>query len=250
VGSSQNDQVGDFALHGLQNGNYVVASTLWDGAAADVGAVTWCNGMIGCTGTISASNSIVGSTAGDRVGNDDPDLVGLGNVDLLEMPNGDYFFGAGKWDNGGIVDAGAVIYASRTGGTVGTLNSSIAVLGTAANRGPWLYVAQTQYGQNLIVGREGSNRFTIFTPDISGVDVSGRVLQSGGRAVRSAIVRLYEGPNVVQTVTTDAHGRYRFQSIEPGHSYTITASQRRFTFAPVTITPSGNLTDVNITASP
>jgi hypothetical protein len=33
----------------------------------DAGAATWGNGMTGITGTVSSSNSLVGSTAGDRV---------------------------------------------------------------------------------------------------------------------------------------------------------------------------------------
>ena len=53
----------------LSNGNYVVRSPDWDnGAAADAGAVTWGSGTTGITGTVSAANSLVGSTAGDQVG--------------------------------------------------------------------------------------------------------------------------------------------------------------------------------------
>ena len=55
----------------LSNGNYVVRSPYWDnGAATDAGAVTWGNGTSGVTGVVSAANSLVGSTAGDRVGYD------------------------------------------------------------------------------------------------------------------------------------------------------------------------------------
>ena len=250
VGSTSGDQVGSGRFVELTNGNYVVTSPLWDGIAVDTGAATWCRGTTSCTGAVSASNSIVGSTAGDKVGQEDPDNVGIGNANLAALPNGDYYFGSGKWDNGGIVDAGAVTYGNGITGTVGTINSQNSVLGTAANRGPWLAAAYSTFLQKLIVGRDGSNLFTIYTPDASSVDVSGRILTSGGRGVRGAVVRLNDGPTVVRTVTTDAYGKYRFLSIAPGHSYTITATQRRFTFAPRPVNPSGNLTDIDITASP
>ena len=55
----------------LNNGNYVVASPSWDDPLTgntDAGAVTWCNGSIGTSGTISAINSLIGSSVDDRVG--------------------------------------------------------------------------------------------------------------------------------------------------------------------------------------
>ena len=53
----------------LTNGNYVVCSSYWDnGAATDAGAVTWGSGTAGVSGVVSSANSLVGSTANDRVG--------------------------------------------------------------------------------------------------------------------------------------------------------------------------------------
>ena len=53
----------------LTNGNYVVVSSNWDnGAVTNAGAVTWCDGVTGRTGEVSASNSLIGSTKEDRVG--------------------------------------------------------------------------------------------------------------------------------------------------------------------------------------
>src|SRR5205085_6514989 len=48
----------------LADGNFVVSSARWHGGA---GAVTWGSGTTGVSGTVSAANSLVGST---------PDLVG------------------------------------------------------------------------------------------------------------------------------------------------------------------------------
>ena len=53
----------------LDNGNFVVDSPDWgNGTATNVGAVTWASGIVGVSGVVSASNSLIGSTADDRVG--------------------------------------------------------------------------------------------------------------------------------------------------------------------------------------
>ncbi|MFN2109874.1 MAG: hypothetical protein ACK2UI_09445, partial [Anaerolineae bacterium] len=65
TGSTDNDQVGSGGVVVLNNGNFVVISPQWQ----DVGAVTWGSGTSGVTGsTVSSSNSLVGSTYGDQVG--------------------------------------------------------------------------------------------------------------------------------------------------------------------------------------
>jgi hypothetical protein len=64
IGPSVSDQVGSSGVTALTNGNYVVCSPLWDGAVANAGAATWANGATGLTGTVSAANSLIGSSAG------------------------------------------------------------------------------------------------------------------------------------------------------------------------------------------
>ena len=69
VGSKAFDQIGNGNITRLSNGNYVVRSANWDNSAiVDAGAVTFCNGTTGCTGPITPSNSLVGSSASDNVG--------------------------------------------------------------------------------------------------------------------------------------------------------------------------------------
>ncbi len=48
----------------LTNGNYVVVFEGWNG---NLGAVTWFDGTKTTTGTVSSSNSLVGSENGDLV---------------------------------------------------------------------------------------------------------------------------------------------------------------------------------------
>jgi hypothetical protein len=65
IGSTAGDQVGSGVIWTLDTGDYVVGSPAWNnGAAAGAGAVTWCDGMQGCAGPVSASNSVLGTAAG------------------------------------------------------------------------------------------------------------------------------------------------------------------------------------------
>src|SRR5262249_51772117 len=69
TGSNTNDHVGDGGVVSVGNGNLVVLSSHWENfAAANAGAATWVNGSAGLSGAVSASNSLVGTTAADRVG--------------------------------------------------------------------------------------------------------------------------------------------------------------------------------------
>src|SRR5439155_550279 len=85
VGSLSNDQVGIGGITVLNNGNFVVRSRLWDnGGALDAGAVTWGNGTTGQLGTgtfgpVSPTNSLVGSSTFDNVGNGGVTALSNGN---------------------------------------------------------------------------------------------------------------------------------------------------------------------------
>jgi len=64
IGSTANDVVGSNGVTALSNGNYVVCSPAWDnGTITNAGAATWCSGLTGRTGAVSAANSLVGATA-------------------------------------------------------------------------------------------------------------------------------------------------------------------------------------------
>ena len=129
VGSYADDQVGgkgdsspvDAASGGvtaLTDGNYVVASPFW---SDDEGAATWGNGTTGVSGTISAANSLVGSTQGNG-----GDQVGSGRVPtsvsdgVTALPNGNYFVFSPFWNQ----SAGAVTWGNGTTGSLGTISSA------------------------------------------------------------------------------------------------------------------------------
>ena len=128
VGSSANDRVGDGEVIALTNGNYLVLNSVWDNdSVVDAGAVTWGNGKGGTTGAVSASNSLVGSTANDNVGDDF-----WGKV--IELTNGNYVVISPVWDlDGTHLDAGAVTWGSGTSGVAGPISASNSLVGNSAS---------------------------------------------------------------------------------------------------------------------
>ncbi|HCO27014.1 MAG: hypothetical protein CME31_22130 [Gimesia sp.] len=120
VGSTGSDNVGLYGVTALANGNYVVNSYAWEnGAVANAGAVTFGNGMTGVSGVVSATNSLVGSTESDLVGEDG----------ITELSSGNYLVRSPFWDNGSETDAGAVTFGNGTTGVSGRLTSNNSVTG-------------------------------------------------------------------------------------------------------------------------
>jgi hypothetical protein len=123
VGSTASDAVGTGGVTALTNGNYVVRSYLWNnGAATSAGAATWGSGTTGIIGTVSAANSLVGTTAGD--------LVGIGGVTALT--NGNYVVRSYLWNNG-VASAGAATWGSGTTGVSGAVSAANSLVGSTAS---------------------------------------------------------------------------------------------------------------------
>ncbi|MGV8842164.1 MAG: filamentous hemagglutinin N-terminal domain-containing protein [Pseudomonas sp.] len=126
VGSTASDQVGSSGVTALSNGNYVVNSPNWDnGSAVDAGAVTWGNGLTAGTrlvGAVTSSNSLIGSTVSDQVGN--------GGIKALS--NGNYVVSSYFWDNGGTANVGAATWGNGTSGTHGVVTIDNSLVGSTA----------------------------------------------------------------------------------------------------------------------
>ena len=124
VGSSSQDLIGLDGVTVLENGNYVVASSMWNRvapAASEAGAVTWGDGTAGISGPVTAANSLVGGSANDSVGLDG----------VTALTNGNYVVASGDWHNGGSVSAGAATWGNGTGGTVGAVSASNSLVGSS-----------------------------------------------------------------------------------------------------------------------
>jgi trimeric autotransporter adhesin len=118
-GATAKDRVG--GVTALTNGSYVVASPSWDrGSTPDVGAVTWVNGGAAMSGTVSASNSLYGTTAYDFVGSDG----------VTALTNGNYVVASSSWDSDTTVNSGAVTFGSGAGGIVGAVSASNSLFGS------------------------------------------------------------------------------------------------------------------------
>lgn len=113
VGATAGDWVGD-SVTALTNGNYVVTTGSWNG---NRGAATWGNGGGGITGTVSSSNSLVGTTSGDWVGNS-----------VTALANGNYVVGSGAWNG----YRGAATWGNGSLGISGPVSSSNSLVGPTA----------------------------------------------------------------------------------------------------------------------
>lgn len=123
VGTQTNDLVGLSGVTVLANGNYVVGSSVWDnGGATDAGAATWGSGTSGVSGSISASNSIIGTQAFDEVS----------SRGIFALTNGNYVVASPNWDNGAAQNAGAATWGDGDGGTVGAVSAGNSLVGTQA----------------------------------------------------------------------------------------------------------------------
>ncbi len=146
VGSQINDRISDGGITALSNGNYVVRSSSWDnGAITNAGAITWGNGTTGISGLVSASNSLVGSQTTDIIG----------SYGVTALDNGNYMVISQSWNNGTIVQAGAVTWANGTTGISGAITPSNSLVGSSINdRVGSGYIYSLANGIFIITSRE------------------------------------------------------------------------------------------------
>lgn len=165
VGEFAESRVGDNGVIALADGNYVVASALWRSSVPVVsgaGAVTWGNGISGTAGPVSSTNSLVGGTLNDNVGNNT----------ITALANGRYMMRSPSWNSTAppLADSGAVTLGLSGGATTGLITSANSVLGATASAGVNLRFSYDSARERMVVGRPGDNIVTIFGYPISGGD--------------------------------------------------------------------------------
>jgi hypothetical protein len=170
VGSTASDQVGDGGTTELSNGNYLVSSPYWNGYR---GALTWVNGTTGVVGVVSSSNSLVGSTVGDYVGQS-------GYITLLS--NGNYVLRNPYWDNAGVVDAGAVTWGSATTGVSGVVSSSNSLVGTRTSDQVGMLVVGLSNGNYVV-----ASPFWDSGPNAADVNVGAATWANGSIGITGTI---------------------------------------------------------------
>lgn len=149
VGANPNDQIGSGGVHPLNNGNYVViSSNAQIGGNAAAGAVTWASGAGGPTsvGVVDASNSLVGTSANDRVG----------SGTLVDLNSGNYVIGSPSWGGG----RGAVTFASGTTQIIGSPDSVGTVGGNSVYGN-----TNTSAISSADIRSLGNGNFIVFSPN-------------------------------------------------------------------------------------
>ena len=127
-GTTAGDAVGT-AVVPLTNGNLVVASPLW--GSADVGAVTWVNGETGLDGPVAPSNSLTGTMASDHVGSRRSGLsVTPRTPSIAPLANGNYVVASPDWDNGSMLNAGAITWGDGDTGVAGQVSTANSLYGS------------------------------------------------------------------------------------------------------------------------
>jgi hypothetical protein len=153
VGTKMGDQVGR-SIFPLPNGNYVAQSSSWDSGTSQTGAVTFCSGTAGRTGTVTSSNSLVGSSMTDGVG-----MFFPGGV--YPVANSDYIVLSPMW-TGSAPQSGAVTYGLGNGGTVGPVTVANSVRGMMNGGGGSMNFSVGGASNTLVVGRPPENIVTDF----------------------------------------------------------------------------------------
>jgi len=188
-GTTPGDQVGSGGATPLSNGNYVMHSYNWNNGVpnSNVGAVTWRNGGSATPGAaVSASNSLIGTTAGDQVGND-----------LVALSNGNYVVSSPFWNNGTPNSQfGAATWGNGAGGTTGSVSAANSVIGTTAHDEVGFTIAPLSNGNYVVASSNWNNG----NPG-SGV---GAVTWCNGTSSTSAVVAASN--SLIGTTQSDAVG--------------------------------------------
>lgn len=112
------EQLGKYNVLPLPSGNYLVWDPYWNGNS---GAVTWCNGKSGRSGSISSATSLVGNVNG---------YAGFGGVSILD--NGNYVVASPYWNKGTVTNVGAVTWCSGSTGRSGLISTANSLIGSVA----------------------------------------------------------------------------------------------------------------------
>lgn len=82
------------------------------------------------------------------------------------------------------------------------------------------------------------------------VPVSGRVLSATGQPISNVRVTLDDATGNTRTTFTNPFGYYRFDDVQAGRTYTLSASQKRYRFNPIIVTVGDEIAGLDIIANP
>ncbi len=97
---------------------------------------------------------------------------------------------------------------------------------------------------------ETKNGHIVVAAASNNATISGHVLTSTGRGVANARVTITDTNGQSRTVNTGSFGVFQFADLEVGQTYTVSVTSKRFTFAPQTVSVTGNAVDLDMIAMP
>lgn len=154
--------------------------------------------------------------------------------------------------SGGLIPSGSVqFFNGATSLGIFPLNGSGQASVTVSTFTTGNYNISAQYlGANVGAGGGGYNASTSNTivqvvniPTASNAFVEGRVLTASGNGVPGAVVRMIDQSGTVRTATTSMFGYYRFEDVQVGVTYVMTASGKGRTFNTRVISVNEDITD-------
>jgi len=83
-------------------------------------------------------------------------------------------------------------------------------------------------------------------PTAADVTVSGRVMTASGQGVRNVLLTLTDQHGLVKQARSGSFGYYSFDEVRVGEMYVLTATAKRYRFAPLAITVVDHLADVDL----
>lgn len=230
VGSSAEDRVG--FVHVLSSGDYVVCSPSWSlPALAQVGAATFASGNGGRSGAVSAGNSLIGASAGDRICS--AGIVHSSDADTQALTaSSHYLVRSPSWHNGTVADAGAVTHGSAPDGRIGVVGPANSVVGSSTNDrvgGAGAFRIKSDGGFALTVPQW--DRVSGGAPLVdAGAAVIGPAGTAGTISPSTALVGLQAGDRVGEGLLLLRNGN--FVVLSPQWSAGVTSRVGAATFAP------------------
>lgn len=228
LGAAANDEVSDYGVVALTNGNFVVVSAgyaTWGNGASGaagtlsalnslvsassdfkvwpltngnyvvtspswnwLGAATWGDGSSGVSGSISSSNSLVGSSVNDRVG----------ESGIAALSDGNYVVGSPYWNG----DRGAATWGNGTSGVTGAVSTSNSIVGSSV---------EDQVGSRVTALCDG--HYMIGSPNWKGTFgaatwVQGSAPSSGAVSTSNSLVGSHSNDQVGMDVTLLSNCNY------------------------------------------
>lgn len=86
----------------------------------------------------------------------------------------------------------------------------------------------------------------IVDPEKLKIEISGRVISDTGQGIRSAAVTLTDASGSRRTAITNALGFYSFSGVAPFENYFLVAAAKRYRFIARQLTPSSDLSDIDL----